>query len=122
MAIICPETLDEQTDVATLRALHLDLLLARGERCLVQGRALREQEAQARKAREEGLTAPLRAQIAGLRTRAQQYRTSAQYADDYRAYRQELATAAELEAQAEALLLSTPVTTAVPETVPCPQP
>ena len=60
--------------------------------------------------------------LAGLRTQAEQYRTSAQYADDYRAYRQELATAAELEAQAEALLLSVPVTTAVPESLPCPQP
>ena len=119
---IPPETLDEQADMSALRALHLDLLLARGERCLAQGRAVREQEAQARKAREQGLSAPLRAQIAGLRTQAEQYRTSAQYADDYSAYRQELATAAELEAQAEALLLSAPVKTAVPETLPCPQP
>lgn len=115
---IPPETLDEDAEVDRLRARHLDLLLARGERCLAATRALRVQEAQERADREAALSDSMRSQIEGLRTRAAELRTSAQYSDDYGVYRQELAQADRLEAHAEALLRTVPL----PETLPCPQP
>ena len=120
---IPPATLDEHTDLGALRALNLDLLLRRGEGRLAQSRALRAQEAQARVAREQRLPEAIRVQVAALRTQARQFRTSAQYADDYGAYAQELATANRLEAEAEALLMAPPsATTTTREQPPCPQP
>jgi hypothetical protein len=119
---IPPATLDEQADLVALRALNLDLLLRRGERRLAQGRVLRAQEAQARIAREQRLPEASRVQVAALRTQARQLRTSAQYADDYGAYAQELATANRLEAEAEALIMAPPSPTAYQELPSCPQP
>lgn len=121
---IPPDTLDEQADLGALRALHLDLLLQRSERHLAQGRVLRDQEAQQRLAREEALPATLRSQVAALRTRARQLRGSAPYADDYGAYREELATANRLEAEAAGLIAAQPPTSISPhlEIPSCPQP
>lgn len=122
---IPPATLDEHTDLGVLRALNLDLLLRRGEGRLAQSRALRAQEAQARVAREQRLPETIRVQVAALRTQARQYRNSAQYADDYGAYAEELATANRLEAEAEELLMAPPSPTAITTTreLPsCPQP
>jgi hypothetical protein len=118
------ETLDEQADLGTLRALNLDLLLTRGERRIAQGRLLRAQEAEHRAAREQALPATIRYQVAALRTRARELRSSARYADDYGAYVEELTAADQLEREAEALIAYPPATTdrSVQETQPCPQP
>ncbi|NVZ09763.1 hypothetical protein HW932_10870 [Allochromatium humboldtianum] len=97
---IPPETLDETTDIDTLRALNLELLIERGERSWA-----RTQAAQARQAeRERALPPEIVAQVATLRQRAQSVRALAQYADDYSAYSQELAQAERLEQEAATLL------------------
>lgn len=97
---IPPETLDETTDIDTLRELNLALLVRREQR----GWA-RAQETQARQAAcERTLPSEVLAKVATLRQRAQSMRASANYADDYSVYRQELAQAERLEQEAAAWL------------------
>lgn len=97
---IPPETLDETTDLDTLRELNLELLIHRGQQSLTQAQAAQAREAE----RERALPAEIVAQVATLRERAQSVRRIANYADDYSAYRQELAQADHLEHEANVLL------------------
>ena len=96
---IPPETLDERTDIDTLRDLNLELLIHRGQK-----RRAQSDEARARQSRERSVSPEIVAQVAALRERAQSVRTIANYADDYSAYQQELAQAQRIEHEAEALL------------------
>ena len=101
---IPPETLDETTDIDTLRALNLELLISRGQRSLTQAQAAQARQASERAERERRLSPEIVAQVAALRERAQSVRLIANYADDYSAYLQELAQAQRIEHEAEALL------------------
>jgi Zn-dependent M32 family carboxypeptidase len=98
------ETLDETTRVDELRALNLELLIQRGQQRRAQSDEALARQARERAERERRLSPEIVAQVAALRERAQSVRTTAQYADDYGAYRQELAQAQRLEHEAEALL------------------
>ncbi|NEX19908.1 hypothetical protein G3480_06190 [Thiorhodococcus mannitoliphagus] len=104
LAIEIPaETLDETTDIETLRDLNLELLIRRG-----QERRAQSEHALACQGSE--LSPEIVEQAAALRERARSVRTQANYADDYSAYQRELATAQRLEHEANALLRPVSVT------------
>ena len=105
LAIEIPaETLDETTRVDELRALNLELLIRRGQERKARREAVLACQARERADREGRLAPEVLAKVAALRQHAQSVRTTAQYADDYRAYQQELTHAQRLEHEAETLL------------------
>ena len=111
LAIEIPaETLNETTRVDELRALNLELLIQRGQQRRAQSDEALARQARERAERERRLSPEIVAQVAALRERAQSVRTTAQYADDYGAYRQELAQAQRIEHEAETLLRTAPST------------
>ena len=102
------ETLDETTDIDTLRDLNLELLIHRGQQRQAHAEKALARHASERAERERSLPPEIVAQVATLRERAQSVRTIANYADDYSAYRQELAQAQRIEHEAETLLRTAP--------------
>ena len=98
------ETLDETTDIDTLRDLNLELLIHRGQQRQALAEKALARHASERAERERSLSPEIVAQVAALRERAQSVRVIANYADDYSAYQQELAQAQRIEHEAEALL------------------
>jgi hypothetical protein len=105
---IPPETLDERTDIDTLRDLNLELLIHRGQKRRMQSEEALARQASERAERERSVSPEIVAQVAALRERAQSVRTIANYADDYSAYQQELAQAQRIEHEAETLLRTAP--------------
>ena len=105
---IPPETLDETTRVDELRALNLELLIHRGQQRQAQAEEALARQASEQAERERRLSPEIVAQVAALRERAQSVRLIANYADDYSAYRQELAQAQRIEHEAETLLRTAP--------------
>jgi hypothetical protein len=105
LAIEIPaETLDETTDIDTLRALNLELLIHRGQQRQAHAEKALARQASERAERERSVSPEIVAQVAALRERAQSVRLIANYADDYSAYQQELTHAQRLEHEAETLL------------------
>lgn len=98
------ETLDEETDIEDLRDLNADLLIRRAEIRKLQYRQEALRQAEERRERERHLSPEIAAQVAALRECAQSIRRTAQYADDYGAFLEEMNAAARLEQEAARLI------------------
>lgn len=101
-----PETLEEATDVETLKDIHLDLQLRRSSLRQAARAAESARHALEQAERERRLPPQIVARVADLRARAASIRNAAEMAERVEILNQELAEAARLET--EALRLARP--------------